>query len=88
LISSGWACDILGICSIAEMVGTWTPVVTFSRCDVNQDGTTNVADVQKVINEALGVTAAVNDLNGDGNVNVADVQIVINAALGLGCSAI
>jgi hypothetical protein len=47
----------------------------------------NVADVQAVINEALGQAAANNDLNHDGVVNVADVQIVINAALGLGCLA-
>jgi hypothetical protein len=60
---------------------------TYSPCDVNQDQSTNVADVQRVINEALGVAPAVNDLNHDGAVNVPDVQIVINAALGLGCSA-
>jgi len=58
-----------------------------SKCDVNQDGSTSVADVQLVINEALGVSPATQDLNGDGLVNVVDVQIVINAALGLGCSA-
>ena len=61
--------------------------LAYSKCDVNQDGTTNVADVQLIINQALGVIPAVNDLNGDGVVNVADVQIVINAALGLGCTA-
>ena len=59
-----------------------------SKCDSNGDGVTNVADVQLIINEALGIIPAVNDLNGDGVVNVVDVQIVINAALGLGCTAI
>lgn len=54
-------------------------------CDINGDGNINVADVQIIINEALGVAPAVHDVNGDGVVNVADVQIVINAALGLGC---
>jgi hypothetical protein len=48
-----------------------------SKCDVNKDGTASVADVQQVIYEALGVTAAVNHLNGDG---------VVNAAPGLRCS--
>jgi len=57
-----------------------------ARCDVNRDGTTNVADVQQTISEALGLAQAAHDLNGDGVVNVADVQIVINAVLGLGCS--
>jgi YD repeat-containing protein len=57
-----------------------------SRCDVNQTGTTNVADIQTVINQALGASPPVNDLNGDSVVNVVDVQIVVSAALGLGCS--
>ena len=56
-------------------------------CDLNQDGTTNLSDVQQIINEALGVAPAVNDLSQDGVVNVVDVQIVINAVLGLGCTA-
>ena len=62
-------------------------IVTPNLCDVNQDTFTNVVDVQLVINEALGVVAAVHDLNKDTVVNVVDVQILINAALGLGCSA-
>jgi hypothetical protein len=60
---------------------------TGSLCDVNQDGLTNVADVQWEIDEALGTKPAINDLNLDGVVNVVDVQIEVNAALGLGCSA-
>jgi hypothetical protein len=63
-----------------------TAVRTFSPCDVNQDSTTTVADVQKMIDEALGVAPGASDLNHDGVVNVVDVQLVINAALGLGCS--
>jgi YD repeat-containing protein len=55
-------------------------------CDVTQAGTTNVADVQSVINQALGVSPPANDLNGDGAVNLVDVKTVVNAALGLGCS--
>ena len=62
-------------------------VVNLSGCDVNQDGVTNIADVQFLINQALGVTSATGNLDGDGGVNVVDVQIVINAALGLGCEA-
>jgi hypothetical protein len=44
----------------------------------------NVADVQAVINESLGVTPPDADLNGDGVVNVVEVQIVSNDALGCG----
>jgi hypothetical protein len=46
-----------------------------------------VADVQTIIDEALGLIPAVHDLNQDGVVNLLDVQVVINAALGLGCAA-
>jgi hypothetical protein len=44
-----------------------------------------VADVQTMVNEALGFAPAVNDLNQDGVVNVADIQLVIDAALGNAC---
>jgi hypothetical protein len=59
----------------------------YNACDLQQNGNIAVADVQIIINEALGTAAAVNDLNGDGVVNITDVQIEINAALGLACSA-
>src|SRR6185436_7413228 len=84
-----------GNCSITasqpgdEIYAAATPTTrTFTitpSCDINADGTANVADVQLIINEALGVTSPLHDLNHDGFVNVADVQKVINAALGLGC---
>jgi uncharacterized membrane protein len=73
----------------AQTVGVLLTVSasTGNKCDVNQDGAVNVADVQRIIDEALGVTTATHDLNKDGVVNIVDVQIVINAALGLGCAA-
>jgi hypothetical protein len=52
-----------------------------ANCDINLAGVTNVADLQLIINEVLGVSPAIHDLNHDGAVNVADVQKVINAAL-------
>ena len=36
------------------------------RCDVQQVGTTDVVDVQAIVNEALGITAAADDLTHDG----------------------
>ncbi len=54
-------------------------------CDVNGDGTVGAADVQTLVNEALGIVAAAHDMNRDGVVNVADVQLVANAALGYSC---
>jgi hypothetical protein len=62
-------------------------VTVITKCDLNQDGVTNVTDTQAILNEALGSAQPTNDLNGDGEVNVVDVQIVINAALLRGCSA-
>ena len=47
-----------------------------------------MADVQLIINEALGLIPAVEDLNGDGVVSVVDLQIIINAALGFGCASV
>jgi uncharacterized repeat protein (TIGR01451 family) len=72
--------------------GGWTSsnatdsTIVISPCALKQDTAAGIADVQKVINEALGVNQAVDDLNQDGVVNLVDVQIVINAALQLGCS--
>ncbi len=52
--------------------------------DVNEDGKVDAADVQIVINCALGIDMPWQcDLNGDGFTNAVDVQIVINAALGI-----
>ena len=62
-----------------------TNIVSLS-CNVTGDQVASIADVQKMINQALGESAAVNDLNQDGWVNVVDIQIVINAVLGLGCT--
>jgi subtilase family serine protease len=56
-----------------------------ARCDVTGDSAASVADVQLMINEALGVAPAVNDLNHDGVIDVVDVQRVIDAVLLLSC---
>lgn len=74
--------------AVANMDGNTVGIyLGVSACDIDGDGATDVADVQRIINEALGAAPAADDLNGDGSVTVADVQIVINAALGLGCAA-
>jgi hypothetical protein len=59
----------------------------YSRCDIKQDGITDVIDVQAIINEALGASAPVDDLNQDGRVNILDIQLVVNSAMGLTCFA-
>ena len=54
-------------------------------CGVNGHQAANVADLQFLINEALGVNAPVDDMNSDGFVNVVDVQKAMNVVVGIGC---
>jgi hypothetical protein len=57
-----------------------------SRCDLNNDGLIDGADVQFVLNLTLGVingAPGVGDLNRDGFVNVIDLQILIDVVQGL-----
>jgi hypothetical protein len=66
-------------------IGMSTMATVVTSCDVKGNTTASVADVQRIMNEALGVSAPANDVNNDGVVNAVDIQLVINAALGLGC---
>ena len=72
--------------TFAAVIYSGSIITTFSRCDLEYTGSATVADVQLVVNQALGAAQSVSDLNGDGVLNVADVQIEISAALGLSCS--
>ena len=56
-----------------------------SRCDLDGSGTT-VTDVQRSVNQAVGLAACTADINSDGRCDVLDVQRVVNAVLGLGCN--
>lgn len=71
---------------VASLTGAFTVLTPAPSCDVNGDNSPTVADVQKIINEALGVDGGADDLNGDGAVTVTDVQIVLNYVLELGCT--
>jgi hypothetical protein len=44
-----------------------------------------VADVQSIVNQALGIAPPTNDMNSDGVVNVIDVQMAIATAMGSAC---
>ena len=62
------------------------PPPTGTSCDLNGDGSVNVLDVQRCVNQALGVASCTNgDVNSDGSCNVLDVQKVVNGALGGTC---
>jgi hypothetical protein len=57
-----------------------------ASCDLNDDGSINILDVQAEVNAALGLGGCVTgDVNGDGACNVVDVQRLVQAVLGLGC---
>jgi uncharacterized repeat protein (TIGR01451 family) len=56
-----------------------------ATCTMTGDSAASVADVQFIVNEALGIMPANNDLNNDGVVNIADIQTVLNAALNSSC---
>ncbi len=75
---------------IDQVSGGGTTGLSFSRCDLNEDGAVNALDVQLDISAAVGLAptlAQSGDLNGDGVVNVLDVEILVNAVLGGTCSA-
>lgn len=78
-------CMSAGALGSALSTGCTLGNINALSCDVNGDGSVNVADVQAIINQSLGAIPAVDDLNQDGVVNVVDVQTVINALLGRGC---
>lgn len=59
-----------------------------TACDLARTGNVGIQDVQSIVNQALGMSAANNDLSGDSKIDVVDIQIEINAALKLGCSAV
>jgi hypothetical protein len=60
------------------------PIVT-ATCDLNHDSSTNISDVQLMVNQALGLVSCTNDLNRDALCNIVDVQRVISSALGNPC---
>jgi hypothetical protein len=63
-------------------------IITQSACSFGPStGLASLADLQLLINEALGTQSPANDLNKDGVVNVVDIEIEVDAILGLGCAA-
>ena len=73
-----------GASSTSPSYGDSTNVLPLT-CTVTGDKTPTVADVQALINEALGLYPAAFDLNTDGVVNVADVAIVVSGVLTGNC---
>jgi hypothetical protein len=56
-----------------------------SACDLNQDTSTNIADVQLSVNMVLGLTTCTANITAPGVCDIIVVQRVVNAALGGAC---
>lgn len=65
-------------------ISTVIPRAT-SSCDVNNNGSTDVVDVQLEVLQALQINSCSADLNLDGRCDVIDVQRVVISALGGSC---
>lgn len=59
-----------------------------SSCDLNQDGSVNVLDVQLITNMILGTTPCTANIAGPGLCTDAVRTVVINTALGGGCHSV
>lgn len=61
-----------------------TIVNSLINCDVNNDGSVNVLDLQVMANMIIGTVPenVIYDLNHDGVVNILDMQILANVILG------
>ena len=70
---------------LLDQFGYDSTVVTSMACDVNQDSSFTIKDLQLALNQALGLATRTNDLNSDGAVNLVDFQLVLNAVMSQSC---
>ncbi len=69
-------------------VAAGKPLHSASACDLNSDGLVNIVDIQRSINQTLGMSPCTTaDLDRNGACDIVDVQRLINAALGNACNA-
>jgi O-glycosyl hydrolase len=60
--------------------------VSYSDCDMDNNGSINLADVQSAVDQSLAVAPCTKaDLDRNGNCNVVDIQRVVISALGGAC---
>lgn len=69
--------------TVTQTLGMWNVP---HPCNVTNSASPGIADIQHVIDEALGARSPIDDMNFDGAVNLIDAQIVANAAANLGCN--
>jgi hypothetical protein len=78
-------CSSAGATGSALATGCSAGSIAAFTCDISGNGTTDVVDVQLLMNEVLGLTSPTYDLNHDGVVNVLDLQKEINVVMGKAC---
>lgn len=87
LVVPGGAGDIPVVNSVTTVIhamGLVSLVPPFERCDLDQNGSTSIVDVQQCVIQAINIAACTNgDINLDALCNVVDVQRVVNNALGV-----
>jgi hypothetical protein len=75
------------ISTVVAMALVWTGAAfaQSTACDLDSSGTTNVVDVTRAVNMALGTTACTADVEALNTCTIITVQRVVNAALGQPC---
>ena len=71
---------LLGLLAIAG-----APAWPQTACDLNQDGSVTIQDVNLVVNMTVGLAPCTANINGSGVCNIVTVQRVINTVLGQPC---
>ena len=73
----------VGACLLALDSSAWAQAA--NACDLNQDGSVNIVDVQLSVDMIMGLTPCTANIYGSGVCNIIVAQRVVNAVLGGGC---
>jgi len=77
----------IALAEVQDMYFSNEAGTTFTRGDVNGDGTVNITDVTLLISAVLSsdysaIIEQAADMNGDGAVNITDVTLLISSVMG------
>ena len=77
----------IALADVQDMYFSNEAGTTFTRGDVNGDGTVNITDVTLLISSVLSsdysaIIEQAADMNGDGAVNITDVTLLISSVMG------
>jgi hypothetical protein len=69
----------------SSIIGSDITTIVPLTCTFTGGARSTAADVQMMVNEALGIYPPAFDLNGDGSVNIVDIQAVVRDAVRDAC---